>query len=169
MMDEKERAWFVCRTRVWEERRAEYFLNEKGFEVYLPKMEAQRVIGTRAVVMEKPLFPNYLFVRFNKEVETGFVRWTKGVVKILPESIAPFAVDDQVVESIRLLAQKDGVIRKQALKKNDKVRIVQGPFKELLGIFEEWTSDKGRVKVLLNYVNYQTSINLHHTLVEKVT
>ena len=165
---EKKRAWFVCQTKVWEENRAAYFLKDKGFQTYLPKMEAQRIIGAKTVIMEKPLFPNYLFVRFHKETETPFIRWTKGIVKILPESIDPFSIDDEVVESLRTLTQKDGLIRKQSLKKNDRVRILQGPFKNLLGIFEEWTSDKGRVRILLDCINYHTRVNLHHTLVERV-
>jgi hypothetical protein len=36
-----------------------------------------------------------------------------------------------------------------------------------LGIFEYWTSEEGRVRVLLNFINYQASVELHHSFVEK--
>ena len=36
------------------------------------------------------------------------------------------------------------------------------PMKEIVGIFEHWTSDQGRVRVLLNFINYQASVQLHH-------
>ena len=36
----KDRSWFVCQTKVWEEKRAAYFLKEKGFRIlYAPYRE----------------------------------------------------------------------------------------------------------------------------------
>jgi transcription antitermination factor NusG len=90
------------------------------------------------------------------------------VAKILPESTRPVAVDDEVVNTIRSLEQQDGIIRKKPLKKNDGIRISRGPMKDILGIFERWTSDKGRVLVLLQFVNYQASVELHHSCVERL-
>jgi len=165
----EDRKWFVCQTNVREEDRARYYLEEKGFQVYLPMMEMERFVGCRNGLIRKPLFSNYLFVRFHEETEAPYVCWTRGLRKILPESSRPMAVDDQVVESIQLLAQRDGIIRKQALRKKDRVRILRGPFKDIMGIFEEWTSDAGRVRVLLRFVDYQARLELHHSLVEKVS
>jgi transcriptional antiterminator RfaH len=165
----QDREWFVCQTNVREEDRARYYLEQKGFPVYLPMMEMERFVGFRNRLIRKPLFSNYLFVRFHEESEGPYVCWTRGVRKILPESSRPTAVDDQIVESIRLLAQKDGIIRKQALRKRDRVRILGGPFKDVMGIFEEWASDAGRVRVLLRFVEYQAKLELHQSLVEKVS
>ena len=163
-----ERSWFVCQSKPREEVRASYFLAEKGFEVYLPMMEAQRFVAAQALSYLKPLFPSYLFVRFDRDRELASVRWSRGVHKILPDSGEPLMVDEQVVQSVRSLAHKDGIIRKRPLRRSDRVRILRGPFKELIGIFEEWTSDSGRVRILLEFVNYQARIELHHTLLDKV-
>lgn len=51
---------------------------------------------------------------------------------------------------------------------NERSRISRGPMKNILGIFEHWTSDQGRVRVLLNFINYHATVELHHSLVEKV-
>ncbi len=161
-------SWFVCQTKVREEARARYFLAEKGFEVYLPMMESQRMVGSKVILGQKPLFPNYLFARFSNDAADLYaVRWTKGVLKILPESVSPASVDDRVVESIMALSQEDGVVRQRTLKRNDRVKILSGPFKEVMGIFEEWTSDSGRVRILLQFVNYQARVELPYGLVEK--
>jgi hypothetical protein len=40
--------------------------------------------------------------------------------------------------------------------------------KDIIGVFDHWSSDQGRVKVLLNFINYQASVELHHSLIEKV-
>jgi len=160
--------WFVCQTHVREERRAKYFLEEKGFQVYLPMMETHKFNGSRSTLVRQPLFKSYLFVRFNEERDIPHVRWTQGVRKILPDNVRPVGVDEQLVDAIRGLANREGVIRKQTLKKKDRVRILGGPFKELIGIFEEWTSDDGRIRILLQCVSCQARLELHHTLVEKV-
>jgi transcription antitermination factor NusG len=103
-------------------------------------MEVAITRGFRDVMKEKPLFPSYLFCRFDAESSLAYVRWTKGVVKILPESIAP----------------------------TDQIRITRGSMKDILGIFDYWTSDEGRVRVLLNFLNYQAAVELHHSFIEKV-
>jgi len=131
-------------------------------------MEVVKVRKLNNLKTKKPLFPGYLFCRFNKDENLGHVRWTQGVKKLLPESVDPMSVDDAVVRAIHSLEQKDGVIRKQPLEKKDRIRICRGPMKDILGIFEQWTSDQGRVKVLLNFINYQASVELHHSLIERV-
>ena len=161
--------WYVVQSNPREEERALHYLREKGFDAYLPRMEVVSVRKLKNVKTEKPLFPGYLFCRFNKEDEIlAHVRWTRGVKKLLPESVNPIPVEDEVVKAIQSLQQKDGVIRKQPFHKNDQIRIARGPMKNILGLFDHWTSDDGRVKVLLNFINYQASVELHHSLVEKV-
>ena len=51
---------------------------------------------------------------------------------------------------------------------NDVIRIKTGPLKDLLGIFERWVSDSERVRILLNLIGYQPSIELHYSMIEKV-
>ena len=161
--------WFVVQSKPREEERALHYLREKGFDTYLPRMEVVSVRKLKNVKSEKPLFPGYLFCRFNKEDEIlAHVRWTRGVKKLLPESVNPIPVENEVVKAIQSLQQKDGVIRKQPFHKNDRIRIARGPMKNILGVFDHWSSDNGRVKVLLQFLNYQASVELHHSLVEKV-
>ena len=163
-----ERSWFVCQTNPREENRAKYFLEEKGFQVFMPMMETCRNTGLKTILLQGPLFPNYLFVRMNGHEDAASVRWTRGVRKMLPDSLRPQALEDGVIESIRLLGDKKGFVRKKPLKARDQVRIVTGPFRGLMGIFDHWTSGQGRVAVLLQFVNYPARVDLHYTQVEKV-
>ena len=163
-----ELKWYVVQSKPREEERALHFLKEKGFHTYLPRMEVVKVRKFKNVKSKQALFPGYLFCRFDKDENLGHVRWTQGVKKLLPESVSPMFVDDEIVQAIHSLEQEDGVIRQQPLQKNDQVRIARGPLKDLLGVFDHWSSDQGRIKVLLNFINYQASVELHHSLVEKV-
>jgi transcriptional antiterminator RfaH len=160
--------WYVVQSKPREEERARYFLQEKGFDTYLPMMEVLKVRGFKNVKTESALFPGYLFCRFNPDDSLAHVRWTRGVKKLLPESVHPLPVENEVVEAIQSLQQHDGVIRQKPLQQNDRIRVARGPMKDILGVFDHWTSDDGRVKVLLNFINYQASVELHHSLVEKV-
>ena len=160
--------WFVVQSKPREEERARYFLQEKGLVTYLPMMEVVKLRGFKNLKTESALFPGYLFCRFNPDDSLAHVRWTRGVKKILPESVSPMPVDNEVVEAIQSLQQHDGIIRQQPFQQNDRIRIARGPMRDILGVFEYWTSDSGRVKVLLNFINYQASVELHHSLVEKV-
>jgi transcriptional antiterminator RfaH len=165
---EESLKWYVVQCKTREEERAHYFLKKKNLQVYLPRMEVVSTRGCQGVMKQKPLFPGYLFCRFNPEESLAHVRWTKGVAKILPESVKPISIKEPVIDAIRALEQKDGIIRKKLLEKNDRIRIARGPMKHILGIFDQWTSDKGRARVLLNFVTYQASVELHHSFVEKI-
>jgi transcriptional antiterminator RfaH len=160
--------WFVVQSNPREEERAQHFLEEKGLRTYLPRMETVSLRRLKSVTVQKPLFPGYLFCHFDPNESLAYVRWTKGVKKLLPESVNPVPIAIEVLDAIRSLQQGDGVIRKQPLQKNDRVRIARGPFKDILGIFDYWASDQGRVRVLLNFISYQASVELHHSLLEKV-
>ena len=160
--------WYVVQSKPREEERALYFLQEKGFHAYLPRMEVVKMRGFKNNKAHKPLFPGYLFCRFNIGENLVHVRWTQGVKKLLPESVNPISVENEVVKAIQSLERKDGVICKLQLEKNDKIRVARGPLKDVLGIFDHWTSDCGRVKVLLNYINFQASVNLHYSFIERL-
>ena len=159
--------WYVVQSKPREEERAQHYVREKGFHTYLPRMEVVSIRAGRTTMTEKPLFPSYLFCKFDSGDSVAHVRWTRGVAKILPESVSPVPVEDKVVAAISSLEQRDGVIRKKPLKSGDRVRVARGPMKDVLGIFEHWTSDRARVRVLLRFVNYQATVELHHSLVEK--
>jgi len=160
--------WYVVQSKPREEERAHHFLVQKSLQTYLPRMEVITIRGGRSVMKEKPLFPGYLFCRFDPEESLAHVRWTKGVAKILPESVSPMPISEDIIAAMRDLEQKDGIIRKKQLENNDRIRIAGGPMKHILGIFDHWTSEQGRVRVLLNFINYQASVELHHSFVERV-
>lgn len=161
--------WFVVQTKPRQEERAQFFLAEKGLQTYLPRIETIDIRNHRQVPTQKALFPGYLFSRFDQKESLAHVRWTRGVVKILPESNRPQPLPDEIVDGIMRLPNKDGIIRKNCLKRRDKIRILKGPLKHLVGIFEDWCSDQCRVQVLLDFINYRARIVLHHSLIEKIS
>jgi transcriptional antiterminator RfaH len=160
--------WYVVQSKPREEIRAKKLLERKHIQAYLPLIETARTRGVLREYQIKPLFPGYLFCRFDREHSLAAVRWSRGVVKILPASDTPVSVDDEVVNAIRDLEGKDGLIRRRQFKKNDRIRVANGPLRDIYGIFERWNSDNQRVLVLLSFVNYQAVVELPHSAIEKI-
>jgi transcription antitermination factor NusG len=117
----------------------------------------------------KPLFPNYMFGKFDLDQNYPLVRWAKGVKTVLGFGEYPTPIPEEVVEIIKERTDTHGIVRlKCHFQTNDLIRIKTGPLKDLLGIFERWVSDGERVRILLNMVGYQPVVEMHYSMIEKV-
>jgi len=161
--------WYVIQTKPNREEQVHSFLSLKGVEMFDPLMETVRLRNGMELKKLKPLFPTYLFGKFDAEEYYPLVRWARGVKGILSFGGYPTPVSEVVVELIRQRTDKNGIVRRTlSLIPNETIRIKSGPLKDLLGIFERWISDRERVRVLLNVIGYQPTVELHYSMIEKV-
>jgi transcription antitermination factor NusG len=161
--------WYVIQTKPKKEEEAKSYLSTKGVEVLSPLMETFLSRNGRMNRELKPLFPGYIFGKFDLEQSYPLVRWAKGVKKVLGFGEYPTPISEQAVEIIKERADTQGIVRlKCHFQANDVIRIKTGPLKDLLGIFERWISDSERVKVLLNLMGYQPAVEIHYSMIEKV-
>jgi transcriptional antiterminator RfaH len=161
--------WYVIQTKPKKEEEATSYLSTKGVEIFSPLMESFALRNGRMIKEFKPLFPGYIFGKFDLELNYPFVRWARGVKKVLGFGGYPTPISEEVVEIIKDRSDTQGVVRaKQDYKPNEVVRIKAGPLKDLLGIFERWMSDNERVRILLNLLGYQPIVEVHYSMIEKV-
>ena len=162
--------WFVIQTKPKKEEEAKSYLTTRGVEIFCPLMENVLVKNGSLNKELKPLFPGYMFGKFDLEKDYALVRWGKGVKKVLGlGGNYPTPVSEEVVEIIRRRLDSHGIVRKSYhFEANDRVRVKSGPMKDLLGIFERWVSDSERVRVLLNLIGYQPAVEMHYSMIEKV-
>ena len=161
--------WYVIQTKPKKEEEADNYLSTKGVEIFNPLIEAFTLRNGRMNKERKPLFPGYLFAKFDFEQNYPLVRWARGVKKVVGFGETPASVPEEVVEIIKARTDAQGVVRvKHDLEPNDLVRIKTGPLKNLLGIFERWLSDRERVRILLSLIGYQPAVEIHYSMVEKV-
>lgn len=161
--------WYVIQTKPKKEDEAKSYLSTKGVEIFSPLMENFLLRNGRMNKELKPLFPGYIFGKFDLAQNYPLVRWAKGVKKILGFGEYPTPISEEVVEIIRERADGHGIVRlKYHLQANDVIRIKTGPLKDLLGIFERWMPDGERVRILLNLMGYQPAVEIHYSMVEKV-
>lgn len=161
--------WYVVRTKPRKEERVRSYLEQHKINTFLPLMETPRFNAGKATKKLKPLFPNYLFVQFDLMQNYPLVKWGKGVNKILGLGKYPTPIAEEILSIIKSRTDEKNVVKKAYnLNKNDLIRITSGPLKDLLGIFERWVSDSGRVTILLNLIGYQPKVELHYSHLEKV-
>ena len=161
-----QKNWFVVQTKPCEERKVSFYLIQKRIETYLPKTEIHIYKGLRRAKKIKPLFPSYIFVRCERE-KVYSVCWTKGVKKVLWNNTDPQPIPDDLIHSIKSLANKDGLIKQpKRYKPNDLVKITSGPFKDNFARFDHWESGKERVCLLLNTISAQIKVSMPAALME---
>jgi transcriptional antiterminator RfaH len=162
--------WFVIQTKPKKEEEAKSYLSTKGLEIFSPFMEDFVTRNGITNKQFKPLFPGYIFGKFELEKDYPLVRWGRGVKKVLGlGGNYPTPISEEVVDLIKRRTDSDDIVRKcYYFESNDRVRIKSGPLKDLLGIFERWVSDGDRVRVLLNLIGYQPAVEMHYSMIEKV-
>ncbi len=161
--------WYVIQTKPKKEGEAESYLSTKGVEIFSPRMETFALRNGRMNKELKPLFPGYMFGKFDLEQNYPLVRWGRGVKKVLGYGEYPTPIPGEVVQMIRERTDIQGIARvKHHFRPNDVVRINTGPLRDLLGIFDRWVSDNERVRVLLNLIGYQPAVEIHYSMIEKV-
>jgi len=162
--------WYAIHTKPKQERRAEMNLRAWDIEAFAPKIRARRRGRAQrgSVYIEKPLFPRYLFARFDVETFSHRVVFTRGVHNIVRFGDSPVPVDDQIIAIIQLRMDVDGFVRVgEEFKCGDRVMIQEGPFKSLVGIFEGEVGEAERIRILLTAISYQAHITIEKDLVRK--
>jgi len=142
--------WYALRTRARAERRVAARLRRREVEAYCPVVERERTWSDRTKVIAEPMFPGYLFARFDG-VDLGRVLSARSVVEVVRSSGVPVPVRPDELEAVRRL---EGGLRASeealeiesvdAFEEGEPVRVVSGPFEGLTG---ELLEDRGGVRV----------------------
>ncbi len=161
--------WYVIQTKPKKEEEAESYLSTRGVEMFSPLIEAFALRKGGMNKELKPLFPGYIFGKFDLSRNYPLVRWARGVKQVLGFGGYPTSISEEIVRIIKERTDGQGIVRiKNHFEPNDVVRIKTGPLKDLLGVFERWLSDGERVRILLRLIGYQPAVEIHCSLVEKV-
>jgi transcription antitermination factor NusG len=92
--------WFALQVRSRWEGTTTGLLRGKGLETLLPTYTTKRKWSDRFKVVEAPLFPGYVFCRFDVHNRLP-VLITPGVISVVGRGKTPIAVDDKEILSIQ--------------------------------------------------------------------
>jgi transcription antitermination factor NusG len=156
--------WFVAQTLCHREKLALLHMGRQGFRSFLPSFHKTVRHARQLREVITPVFPGYIFVVLDPERD----RWrsingTFGVARLISAHDRPTPVPTGVVEALLATVDESGLVRLDGgLQPGQKVRVVAGPFAQVLGVLER-LNGKGRVRVLLNIMGGQAPTLMDRT------
>jgi transcription antitermination factor NusG len=133
--------WYGVRTKSNHERLASAVLQSKGYEQYLPVYRGRRRWSDRIVESDRPLFPGYIFCRFDAQKRLPIVS-TPGVVSVVGFGNEPAPISDTEIEAVRSVLHSGlGAEPCPFLSEGQRIRVRRGSLEGLEGILVKKKSD----------------------------
>jgi len=163
--------WFAVYTKPRQEHIALLNLERQSFECYLPM--AENPYRSRRVRNQKrlePLFPRYLFLNAAPKLQSlANVRSTRGVVGLVRAGVELIKIPASIIAGLKTrMHPATGLISLEpiALANGDKVRVFDGPFAALEGIFK---GQRGRTRSLLLFeiLGRETAVEIDSRLIQR--
>lgn len=158
--------WYLVYTKPKNEDIVSQKFIDAGFQVLNPKLKERKVYRRKLQDITSPLFPCYIFVKFDGIEDYRLVKYTRGVKTIVGTPGALNIVAEEVINSVTS-RMKDGVVTldPQEFKPGESVIIKAGPFEGFNAIFEKGLKNSERVSILLGAINARTVVD--RALIEK--
>jgi transcriptional antiterminator RfaH len=164
---ENGRQWYAIHTHPKQEERAENNLKAWQVETFAPWRRGRQVRPS-APPAHLPLFPGYIFARFNVEQLLYKIRYTRGVHSIVSVGVQPAVVDDELIALMQSRRNEEGyILMSGELQPGDEVIIKEGVFKGFVGVFERQMKDSDRVTLLLKTVAHRAQVIVSLDCLEK--
>ena len=155
--------WYVAYTQPQAELRATGHLKRQGFDAYLPLCRRIRRHARREESVLRPLFPRYVFVALDLDVDRWrSVNGTVGVCRLVCHGEQPAALPDGVVEGLRDGEIDEGVVPLSQLVLFDpgaRLRVLDGAFAGQTGIYQAMTEAE-RVVLLFDLIGREVGVTV---------
>ena len=146
--------WAAVNTQPHREAIARENLARQDFDVYCPMLRKRVRHARKAQDVLRPMFPGYLFVRINPELQ----RWrpiksTIGVRSIVSCGDRLSLIDQGFIDALKAREINGAIARPDTpFRVGQQIRLAGGPFDGLVGTIIE-LGDKDRLTVLMNLLN----------------
>ncbi len=175
--DESGRAWYVIHCysgaehkvkRNLEQRIESMGMRDKIFEVIIPTEEEIEIKDGKRRVVERRIFPGYLLVNMIMDEDAwAVVRHTPGVLGFVGTGDKPTPLRPEEVAQILKRMEAETPRLKVTFKPGERVRIIDGPFRDFHGVVDEIDMQRAKVRVLVNFFGRETPIELDFLQVER--
>ena len=158
--------WYLIRTKPRQENRAEFNLRQLSVETFLPLLRQRKMIRRQEETVVEPLFPRYLFARFDIHNRYRTVNFARGVLSVVEFGLRPAEVSESLIESIKERVE-DGYITPQSDRFNQGqvVYIKGGPLSGLEAVFVRELKEQHRVLLLLRALGLHARLTVDATQV----
>jgi transcriptional antiterminator NusG len=171
------RAWYVihcysgyeAKVRHNLEQRIETMqMQDQIFQVVVPTEDELEVRDGKRRVVERRVFPGYILVQMLLNDDSWYVvRNTPGVTGFVGMGNEPTPLRPEEVQGIMKRMEAEAPKIKVTFRSGQKVRIVDGPFNEFIGVVDEIDMERAKVRVLVSFFGRETPVELDFLQVEK--
>jgi len=171
------RAWYVihcysgyeAKVRHNLEQRIETMqMQDQIFQVVVPTEDEIEVRDGKRRVVERRVFPGYILVQMLLNDDSWYVvRNTPGVTGFVGMGNEPTPLRSEEVQGIMKRMEAEAPKIKVTFRSGQKVRIIDGPFNEFIGVVDEIDMERAKVRVLVSFFGRETPVELDFLQVEK--
>jgi len=166
-----EKKWYIVQTYSGYEKKAKLVLEERirstgsdawFEEIYIPMETTTQIRNGKRIEVQKKVYTGYIFVK----MELNDQSWH--IIKNTPKIVgfiggtqrAPAPVPESEVKQIEQRIEEGSISTGPtfAFAQGDKVRIIEGNFKDFTGTVEEVDEEKERLKVYVEIFGRPTSV-----------
>jgi transcription termination/antitermination protein NusG len=138
-------------------------------EVVIPTEEEIEVKNGQRRTVNRKLLPGYVLVNMNlTDGSWMVVRNTPGVTGFVGIENKPVPLKEKEVGQILRQMEAEAPKVKIGFRKGQSIRVTDGPFIDFVGVVDEISSEKGKVKVLLTLFGRETPVELDFLQAEKL-
>jgi len=144
-------------------------MEEKIFDVMVPKEKKIKIKNGKRKVVEERIFPGYVLVEMIVTDDSWYVvRNTPNVTGFIGSGTTPTPIADEEMAGIKKRMGVKEPKYKIDVAIGDIIKIVDGPFKDFDGKVESIDEEKGKIKVLVQMFGRETPIELDFLQIKKI-
>jgi len=177
-VEENEKQWFVIHTYSGYEDRVKKNLEQRikamdsvdeVFQVTVPTEEEIEVKNGQRRTVTKKILAGYVLVQMKMSDQSwNVVRNTPGVTGFVGTGNKPVPLREEEVDQILKQMTAEAPKVKIGFRKGQSIRVTDGPFIDFVGVVDDISPGKGKVKVLLSLFGRETPVELDFLQVEKL-
>ena len=163
--------WYAIHTRSHYEQKVYDGFCGKSIETFLPKVQKMSRRKDRRKKILVPLIPGYIFVHFDMNpIAYWDIIKTVGVVRMVGFEGKPVPASEEEISSLMILDGTDRTVQNRAfMKRGDRVMIMEGPLKGLIGFYLRHKGQSDRVVVSIELLRRSLAVEIEGWALEKLS
>jgi len=144
-------------------------MEEKIFRVLVPMEDEIEFKNGKQKITKRKVYPGYVLVEMEMTDDSWYVvRNTPGVTGFVGTGTKPIPLLDHEVVKILQQMGLDEIHRRVDFEINQSVQVIDGPFKDFVGVVREILADKGKLRVEVSMFGRETPVELEFAQVQKL-
>ena len=179
------RHWYVVHTYTGQEFKAREYIKKKLespefkdriFDVLVPEEPVQEMKNGKKRTYRRKLFPGYILVEMDFcEDSYQLLRTIPGVSSFInydgntaPKPLTKMELKNLIVKE-KDVVEPEPQVQTKLFRIDERVKIIDGAFKDFVGVVEDVNDEKGRLKVRVEIFGRSTPVDVDFLQVERIS